>query len=89
MAIHSEAGKPASQEQLVNVAHLISAYYSNKPDKSDVSQGVTFGTSGHRGSAFKNTFTDTHIAAISQALAEYRTANKISEIGRASCRERV
>ncbi|MBJ2137147.1 alpha-D-glucose phosphate-specific phosphoglucomutase [Paraglaciecola chathamensis] len=78
MAIHSEAGKPASQEQLVNVAHLISAYYSNKPDKSDVSQGVTFGTSGHRGSAFKNTFTDTHIAAISQALAEYRTANKIS-----------
>ncbi|ABG40716.1 phosphoglucomutase, alpha-D-glucose phosphate-specific [Paraglaciecola sp. T6c] len=78
MAIHSEAGKPASQAQLVNVAQLISAYYSNKPDKSDISQGVTFGTSGHRGSAFKNTFTDTHIAAISQALAEYRQANSIT-----------
>ncbi|WP_158769898.1 phosphoglucomutase (alpha-D-glucose-1,6-bisphosphate-dependent) [Paraglaciecola sp. L1A13] len=78
MAIHSEAGKPASQEQLVNVAQLISAYYSNKPDKSDVSQAVTFGTSGHRGSSFKSTFTDTHIAAISQALAEYRQANNIN-----------
>ena len=78
MAIHPEAGKPASQEQLVNVAQLISAYYSNKPDKSDVSQAVTFGTSGHRGSSFKSTFTDTHIAAISQALAEYRQANNIN-----------
>ncbi|WP_166422863.1 phosphoglucomutase (alpha-D-glucose-1,6-bisphosphate-dependent) [Paraglaciecola sp. 20A4] len=77
MAIHPEAGKPASQEQLVNVAQLISAYYSNKPDKNDVSQAVTFGTSGHRGSSFKSSFTDTHIAAISQALAEYRQANNI------------
>ena len=72
MALHPQAGKPASKEQLVNVARLISAYYTNKPEKGNTTQAVAFGTSGHRGSAFLNTFTDTHIAAICQALAEYR-----------------
>ncbi|WP_340676879.1 phosphoglucomutase (alpha-D-glucose-1,6-bisphosphate-dependent) [Paraglaciecola sp.] len=72
MALHPQAGKPASKEQLVNVARLISAYYTNKPEKGNAMQAVAFGTSGHRGSAFLNTFTDTHIAAICQALAEYR-----------------
>lgn len=74
MAIHPQAGQPASPEQLVNVARLISAYYSTKPDLDDVSQAVAFGTSGHRGSSLLASFTDTHIAAISQALAEYRVA---------------
>ncbi|MFQ3197211.1 MAG: phosphoglucomutase [Paraglaciecola sp.] len=78
MAIHPQAGKPASPEQLVNVARLISAYYSNKPDKGIVSQAVSFGTSGHRGSSLLSTFTDTHIAAICQALAEYREAQGTS-----------
>ncbi|MGJ8681401.1 phosphoglucomutase (alpha-D-glucose-1,6-bisphosphate-dependent) [Paraglaciecola sp.] len=78
MALHPEAGKPASKEQLVNVARLISAYYTNKPDKENASQCVSFGTSGHRGSAFLNTFTDTHIAAICQALAEYRHQQNIT-----------
>jgi phosphoglucomutase len=72
MALHPQAGKPASKQQLVNVARLISAYYTNKPEKGNVIQAVAFGTSGHRGSAFLNTFTDTHIAAICQALAEFR-----------------
>lgn len=72
MALHPEAGKPASRDQLVNVARLISAYYTNKPEKGNSTQAVAFGTSGHRGSAFLNTFTDTHIAAICQALAEFR-----------------
>ncbi|MCF2949699.1 phosphoglucomutase (alpha-D-glucose-1,6-bisphosphate-dependent) [Paraglaciecola aquimarina] len=78
MALHPEAGKPASKSQLVNVARLISAYYTNKPNKDEPSQGVSFGTSGHRGSAFLNTFTDTHIAAICQALAEYRQQQNIT-----------
>ena len=78
MAIHPQAGKPASPGQLVNVARLISAYYSNKPDKGVVSQGVSFGTSGHRGSSLLSTFTDTHIAAICQALAEYRQSQGTS-----------
>ena len=72
MALHPEAGKPASKEQLVNVAKLTSAYYTNQPQKGDSTQAVSFGTSGHRGSSFLNTFNDNHIAAISQALAEYR-----------------
>jgi phosphoglucomutase len=74
MALHPNAGKPASKAQLVNVARLVSAYYSNKPDITDNTQLVAFGTSGHRGSALLNTFTDTHIAAICQALAEYRVS---------------
>lgn len=74
MAIHPQAGQPASPEQLVNVARLISAYYSTKPDLDDVSQAVAFGTSGHRGSSLLASFTETHIAAISQALADYRIA---------------
>lgn len=78
MALHPQAGKPASSEQLVNVARLISAYYTSKPDPTDSSQGVVFGTSGHRGSALLASFTDTHIAAICQALVEYREQNQIN-----------
>ncbi|BDX06818.1 phosphoglucomutase (alpha-D-glucose-1,6-bisphosphate-dependent) [Planctobacterium marinum] len=72
MALHPEAGKPASREQLVNVPRLMSSYYSAHPDISDATQMVSFGTSGHRGSSLSATFTETHIAAISQALAEFR-----------------
>jgi phosphoglucomutase len=72
MALHPEAGKPASKDQLVNVARLISAYYTNKPEIGNTTQAVAFGTSGHRGSAFLNSFNDCHIAAICQALAEFR-----------------
>ncbi|MFT5675195.1 MAG: phosphoglucomutase [Paraglaciecola sp.] len=72
MAIHRQAGLLASEQQLVNVAHLVSAYYSNKPQKGNNTQAVAFGTSGHRGSSVLNTFNDTHIAAICQALAEFR-----------------
>jgi phosphoglucomutase len=72
MALHPEAGKPASKEQLVNVAKLTSAYYTNQPAKGDSTQAVSFGTSGHRGSSFLNTFNDMHIAAICQALADFR-----------------
>ena len=74
MAIHPQAGLPASQEQLVNVARLVTAYYSKQPEKGNSTQAVAFGTSGHRGSSLLNTFNDNHIAAICQALAEFRLA---------------
>jgi len=73
MAIHPRAGQPAQAQDLVNIPKLISAYYINLPDVSVASEQVAFGTSGHRGSSFNNAFTELHILAISQALAEYRT----------------
>ncbi|MBC3764339.1 phosphoglucomutase (alpha-D-glucose-1,6-bisphosphate-dependent) [Neptunicella marina] len=78
MSIHPLAGKPAPQQQLVNVPALISRYYTFRPDVSDVSQQVAFGTSGHRGSSLNSSFTDTHIAAICQALVEYREQQNIT-----------
>jgi len=72
MAIHPRAGKLAQVEDLVDIPKLVSAYYVNIPDVSVASEQVAFGTSGHRGCSFKNAFTELHILAISQALAEYR-----------------
>lgn len=78
MAIHPQAGQPADPAQLVNVAKLVSDYYTIQPDVDDPRQQVAFGTSGHRGSAFLASFNDLHIAAISQALAEYRQQQGIT-----------
>ncbi len=61
-----------------NIARLISSYYTEHPDPYKTSQSVSFGTSGHRGSPFRQTFNEDHIAAISQAICEYRTENVIS-----------
>jgi len=62
---------PAS---LVNIPHLITAYYSLHPDPAIPAQRVAFGTSGHRGSSFSSSFNDDHIAAITQAIVEYRAS---------------
>jgi phosphoglucomutase len=78
MSVHANAGKQAQQQDLINVAKLTSDYYSLQPDPNEPSQAVSFGTSGHRGSAAKISFNDVHIAAICQALAEYRLANNIT-----------
>lgn len=78
MALHPEAGKPASSAQLINVAQLVSEYYSFKPNVSEPGEAVSFGTSGHRGTASNYTFTDTHISAICQALVEYREQENIT-----------
>lgn len=72
MALHPHAGKPARLEDLTNIPRLMSAYYLNKPDMSIPEQRVAFGTSGHRGSSLNSAFTESHILAISQAIAEYR-----------------
>jgi phosphoglucomutase len=66
------AGKLAPPAMLVNVPRLITAYYSNMPDASVPRQRVAFGTSGHRGCAFDNSFNESHVLAISQAICQYR-----------------
>src|SRR5437773_4851840 len=72
MAISPFAGKPASKEMLVDVARLEREYYERQPDMSDPNQRVSFGTSGHRGSPLRGTFTEAHILAITQAICDYR-----------------
>ncbi|MEO7622135.1 MAG: alpha-D-glucose phosphate-specific phosphoglucomutase, partial [Gallionella sp.] len=66
------AGKLAPPSLLVNVPRLITAYYSNLPDASVPGQRVAFGTSGHRGSSLDNSFNESHVLAISQAICQYR-----------------
>jgi phosphoglucomutase len=70
--MHPLAGKPAPREMLIDVAKLEREYYAGKPDTSDKTQLVSFGTSGHRGTSLNGTFTEAHILAISQAICEYR-----------------
>src|SRR5258708_23622971 len=72
MAISPLAGKPAPKEMLVDLARLERAYYKRQPDVGDPNQLVSFGTSGHRGSSLRGTFTETHIIAITQAICDYR-----------------
>jgi phosphoglucomutase len=70
--INPLAGKPVPPGALVNVAALVTAYYSLRPDPSIPAQRVAFGTSGHRGSAFETGFNEAHILAITQAVCDYR-----------------
>ncbi|WP_299005210.1 phosphoglucomutase (alpha-D-glucose-1,6-bisphosphate-dependent) [uncultured Shewanella sp.] len=72
MPIHPRAGTLATQADLINIPKLISFYYRCKPNIDDVAQGVSFGTSGHRGTALHGSFNETHILAIAQAVADYR-----------------
>ncbi len=72
--VDPRAGQRAAPADLVDVAQLVTAYYTLRPDVSDPSQRVAFGTSGHRGSAFDVAFNDDHIAATSQAICEHRKA---------------
>jgi phosphoglucomutase len=73
----SRAGQPAAAEDLVDVAKLVTAYYTVHPDPGDPVQRVSFGTSGHRGSAFTATFNEDHILATTQAICEYRASQGI------------
>lgn len=67
------AGKLLPQDMLVDVTKLVDAYYNQKPDTAIAEQRVSFGTSGHRGSSFKNSFNENHVLAITQAICDYRT----------------
>ncbi len=73
MALHPLAGSPAPQDSLINIPQLVSNYYRLRPDiQAHPEQAVSFGTSGHRGSAAQVSFNEDHILAITQAIAEYR-----------------
>lgn len=77
MSQHPGAGQPAPVSSLTNIARLVSAYYTESPDPANPAQRVSFGTSGHRGSALKGGFNEAHVLAISQAVCEYRVAEGI------------
>jgi phosphoglucomutase len=72
LALSPLAGKPAPKEMLVDLARLERDYYERQPDLTDPTQQVSFGTSGHRGSSLRGTFTEAHILAITQAICEFR-----------------
>ena len=78
MANHPRAGQPAQQSDLINVAQLTSQYYVLQPELGNAEHSVKFGTSGHRGSAGRHSFNETHILAIAQAIAEERKKNGIT-----------
>ena len=75
--VDPRAGQPAAASDLVDVAKLVTAYYAVHPDPGEPSQRVSFGTSGHRGSAFTATFNEDHILATTQAICEYRAGHGI------------
>jgi phosphoglucomutase len=68
----ARAGQPAQPSDLIDVASLVTAYYTREPDPAEPAQQVAFGTSGHRGSAFDSAFNEAHILATTQAICEYR-----------------
>ena len=73
MTIAERAGRPAEASELVDVDRLIAAYYEIRPDPADPAQRVAFGTSGHRGSAFRGAFNEAHILATTEAICRYRS----------------
>ena len=72
MSLHPRAGQPALPEELIDIPELLRKYSDVKPAPSDPRQSVSFGTSGHRGSALRGTFNEAHILAITQAICDYR-----------------
>ncbi|MEO7320991.1 MAG: phosphoglucomutase (alpha-D-glucose-1,6-bisphosphate-dependent) [Nitrosospira sp.] len=71
------AGKPAQPSMLLNVARLVTAYYTQVPDWSVPAQRVAFGTSGHRGSALEASFNESHVLAITESICHYRKQQNI------------
>ncbi len=78
MSVHPDAGKPVARKNLTDIAELISLYYETQPDVTNPDQRVAFGTSGHRGTSLKTSFTEDHIMAIAQAICEYRAGQGIT-----------
>jgi len=78
MSTPNQPGQHPLPENLVNVPRLITAFYTLRPDPNIPAQRVAFGTSGHRGSAFHGSFNEDHIAAITQAICDYRRAHAIT-----------
>ena len=74
---HERAGQPARPEDLIDIAELVTAYYTREVDVDNPDQQVAFGTSGHRGSSLDNAFNEQHIWATTQAIVDYRRENSI------------
>jgi phosphoglucomutase len=75
---HERAGQPAQPGDLIDVAHVVTSYYTTWPDLEQPAQRVAFGTSGHRGSSLDGSFTEAHIVATTQAICDYRRAQGIA-----------
>lgn len=78
MSVHPHAGKPVRPEDRINIGQLVSDYFLQTPNVDVTAQQVSFGTSGHRGTASKISFNEHHIVAICQAVYEYRTSQNIT-----------
>ena len=78
MDVHKLAGKRVPRELLTNIPRLLAAYYTYKPDIKNPHNLVSFGTSGHRGSSFKNSFNEDHVLAICQSICELRKFGNIT-----------
>ncbi len=76
--VHERAGTVAAPTDLVDLSHLVAAYYTVRPDVAEVDQRVSFGTSGHRGTSTNGSFNEDHIAATTQAICEYRAGQGIA-----------
>jgi phosphoglucomutase len=72
------AGQPAPQDVLVDIAKLVSAYFTLRPDPTVAAERVAFGTSGHRGSSFDRSFNEDHVLAITQAICDFRQSQAIT-----------
>jgi phosphoglucomutase len=72
-----QPGQPATETMLVDVSRLVTAYFALRPEPSNPLHRVAFGTSGHRGSSFEHTFNEWHVAAITQAICEYRAQSGV------------
>jgi phosphoglucomutase len=77
MNISALAGQPAPASMLLDVSKLVTAYYTQRPDPSVAAQRVSFGTSGHRGSAFTTSFNESHLLAICEAICRHRRQHAI------------
>ena len=74
---HQRAGQPAHEDDLIDIAEVITAYYTRDIDPDNPDQQVAFGTSGHRGSSLDNAFNEAHILATTQAIVDYRRGEGI------------
>ena len=74
---HQRAGQPAREDDLIDIAEVVTAYYTRDIDPDNPDQQVAFGTSGHRGSSLDNAFNEAHILATTQAIVDYRRGEGI------------
>lgn len=74
---HERAGQPAREDDLIDIAEVVTAYYTRDIDPENPDQQVAFGTSGHRGSSLDNAFNEAHILATTQAIVDYRRGERI------------